>query len=86
MSAARLLAEPEGALFGGELRERLLRSQLEPLAEAVGRSSAVAKDGLQVVPARLVGGHDRECLLGIADHGISLCGPIDRLPANQLEA
>ena len=39
---------------------RLLRPHLEPLALAIGRVAAHAEDGLEILPARLVGRDDRD--------------------------
>jgi hypothetical protein len=60
VAAVGLLPEAEGELVGPDRRPRLAGLHLEPLAPASGRIAARAEDGLDVVPARLVGGNDRE--------------------------
>jgi hypothetical protein len=47
-----------GALLDRDLFERLTRLQLVPLALADVRIAARAEDGLDVIPARLVGRDD----------------------------
>src|SRR4051794_25561758 len=59
-AAARLLAQPVRALLDREGAKRLPRPQLVALALTERRRAARAEDGLQVVAARLVGGHDRD--------------------------
>jgi hypothetical protein len=60
MATVGLLPQPEGPLLDREVVERLPRPQLVPLALAPVSLPARAEDRLEVVPARLVGGHDRD--------------------------
>jgi RTX calcium-binding nonapeptide repeat (4 copies) len=76
MTTVGLRPEPEGQLLGTNGGPRLPWPHLVPLAVAAGRSTARAEDGLEILPARLVGRDDRAVL----DHGARL--PLtDPLPA-----
>ncbi len=55
-----LRTEPEGQLLGADRGPGLPGLHLVPLAVAPGRIAARAEDGLEILPARLVGGDDRD--------------------------
>src|SRR3954469_8228238 len=57
-AASEVDAQPPGALLGGKRPERLARGELVAPAPAGARRSARAEDGLHLLPADLVGGHD----------------------------
>ena len=58
VAAVGLRAQAGGALLDREVAERLAPPQLVPLALAQRRRAARPEHGLEVVPARLVGGND----------------------------
>ena len=68
MPALGLGTETMGAVLDRDLRERLLRLQLVPLALADERVAATAEDRLEILPARLVGGDDAE--LGVVSEAL----------------
>src|SRR5262245_37539146 len=60
MATVGLRAETERELLRADRPPRLSAVHLEPLALAAVRVATLAEDGLKVLPARLVGGHDRD--------------------------
>lgn len=64
MADVGLVSKSLSALRDGECGERLEPAQLESLALASRRRTAGAEHRLHVVPAGLVGGHDRDLSFG----------------------